>query len=861
MRLTPMGFWESSVPPGYLTLSREAKEIFGFQDGQFDGRFATWFALIHPQDQKNFPDVEAEVRRGRRTFSYEYRFATPAGIQKRLKSDGEAVLGERGELLRLAGTVMEVPNLESQRSAVDLHAGGDDSAYEFVWEQDEDCRFVRFSGGHQMPITGLAGAVGLHRWELRNAVPLRSTWQEHIEALQQREAFRGFEYRFKTGDETWFVSTSGDPVFDSDGRFLGYRGTALNITHRVLAEEQARQGRVLLEHASRLGRLGAWELRVPEKEVTWSNGGRALLGYSSESQLTWAQALEQLDEEGRQALEQAIERCISRAAAFSLEVRAVTARSVPIWLRIVGEAERPLVGSVRRVLGSIQDISARKADERRLRELGERLTTTLESITEGFITLNRQWRFTYVNGAAERMSRRRREDLLGRVIWDIAPSFRGSIFHRECRRAIVESRSVRFQAYSEMVGAWLEVYAYPSSQGVAVCFQDVTQQKTAREALLASEERHRMLFETALDATFQTTEDGAVLAANPAACSMFGLTEAELCRRGRAGIVAKGDPRLEKMLRELDLSRRCITQLTMVRGDGSRFEAEVSVARYGGSDGKMYGVVVARDITERLRRHAEVMALNDNLVQWVRERTTDLELANRELKGFARSLAHDLRQPIAAAKAFSNALTRSLREESFVDAGQHAAQLKTAVDTMDAYVEALLSMAHISQVNLQLEEVDLSAIANSLLDQMQAQAPERKLVRQVNPGMCAEGDVTLLRMLLQNLIGNAWKFTSRKDVARISVTAEESREGRVVYCVRDNGAGFDMARAGKLFVNFQRLHAATDFPGTGIGLANVHRIVTRHGGGIWAESSPGAGATFRFTLGTPTGPQSRLLGL
>jgi PAS domain S-box-containing protein len=864
MRLTPIAFWASSVPPDHLTLSKEAEELLGFAPGEFDGRFETWFARIHPEDQAKFRDAEAELRSGRRTFSYEYRFTTPAGLEKRLKSDGEAVLNELGELITLAGTVMEVPSLETQRGSVgslEGHAPGEEAVPQFSWEQDRDCRFVSFSGGNQLPVPVLRNAVGLRRWELPNAVPLHSTWQEHIDLLRQHRPFRGFEYRFGSGAETSYLSSSGDPVFDGDGRFVGYRGTSVNITSRVLAQEEASQTAILLEHASRLGKLGGFALRVPEMEVTWSSGSRAIMGYAPAAQLSWRQAVSHLDEHGQHALERALQACVAGGAEFSIEAKATTAGGTRVFLRIGGEGERAFLGPVRRVIGSIQDISAQKEDERRVQELSERLTSTLESITEGFMTLDTQWRFTYVNRAAEEMSNRRREDLLGRVIWDVLPTFQGSEFHREYQRALTEGRSVRFEAYSERLSAWLEVYAYPSAQGLAVYFQDITEQKTAGDALMASEERHRMLFETALDATLQATADGRILAANPAACIMFRRTEEELRACGRRGVVAMDDPRLQPLLRELDATRRAFTQLTLLRGDGSRFEAEVSIARYGATDGNTYAVVVARDISERVRQQTQIRALNDNLAQLVGERTMELELANRELKGFARSLAHDLRQPIAAAKAFCNALTVSLSRANAAEARNYAGQVLSAVKTMGAYVEALLSLAQISQVSLEVEEVDLGAIADALLDQLQAQAPERKLLRKVQSEMYAHGDVTLLRMLLQNLLGNAWKFTARKDVTKISFTAQENAEGQLVYCIRDNGAGFDMARADKLFGTFQRLHDSSEFPGTGIGLANANRIVTRHGGLIWAESAPGAGAAFRFTLGQPTGPQSRLLPL
>jgi signal transduction histidine kinase len=168
---------------------------------------------------------------------------------------------------------------------------------------------------------------------------------------------------------------------------------------------------------------------------------------------------------------------------------------------------------------------------------------------------------------------------------------------------------------------------------------------------------------------------------------------------------------------------------------------------------------------------------------------------------------------------------------------------------MSEYVEALLSLARISQASLDIEEVDLSAMASALFDELQRESPGRRVACSIQPQMYADGDATLLRLLLQNLLGNAFKFTGRKSRAEISLYSELASDGRIVYCVRDNGVGFDAAQAHRLFGTFQRLHRQADFPGTGIGLANAKRIVERHGGTIWAASDSGRGTSFMFTLG------------
>jgi light-regulated signal transduction histidine kinase (bacteriophytochrome) len=167
---------------------------------------------------------------------------------------------------------------------------------------------------------------------------------------------------------------------------------------------------------------------------------------------------------------------------------------------------------------------------------------------------------------------------------------------------------------------------------------------------------------------------------------------------------------------------------------------------------------------------------------------------------------------------------------------------------MGQLIEDLLSLAQVSRAPLSNKTVDLSALARSIMDEWQSRDPERKAVVSIEKGLKAHGDARLVRVVMENLLGNAWKFSSHEGVAEITVGHTQDAAGLPVYFVRDNGAGFDMAYADKLFNPFQRLHAASEFPGTGIGLATSSRVIKRHGGKLWAESSPGHGATFFFTL-------------
>lgn len=254
------------------------------------------------------------------------------------------------------------------------------------------------------------------------------------------------------------------------------------------------------------------------------------------------------------------------------------------------------------------------------------------------------------------------------------------------------------------------------------------------------------------------------------------------------------------------------------------------------------------------RMLARLGAAQDELEQRVLDRTAELEAANQELEAFSYSVSHDLRTPLNTIDGFSNLLGKELDARASSDRGRHyLARIRAGVSQMGELIDALLSLAQVSRTSLRWDSVDLSAMAHAVVDGYREREPERRVSLDIQPGLLAQGDPRLLKQVLDNLLGNAWKFSGRQPQTRIAFMRETRRDGEQVYVVQDNGAGFDMAYADKLFGAFERLHSTSEFSGTGIGLATVHRIITRHGGRVWAESAPGQGACFHFTLGGPAG--------
>ena len=274
------------------------------------------------------------------------------------------------------------------------------------------------------------------------------------------------------------------------------------------------------------------------------------------------------------------------------------------------------------------------------------------------------------------------------------------------------------------------------------------------------------------------------------------------------------------------------------------------------ADNLAFGISSVRTRLERKRAQQDVLRFNASLEDRVQQRTAQLEFANKELEAFSYSVSHDLRSPLSSVDGFSNLLGRELAAGAATERSRHyLARIRAGVVQMGELIDALLSLAQVARTSLRWDPVDLSAMADGIFSALREREPEREVLLDIQPKLLARGDPHLLQQVLANLLGNAWKFSEKQPQTLISFRRENASDAQDVYAVGDNGAGFDMTYSDKLFGAFQRLHSVAEFSGTGVGLATVHRIITRHGGKVWATSRPGHGATFYFTLGSAPGDE------
>ncbi len=364
----------------------------------------------------------------------------------------------------------------------------------------------------------------------------------------------------------------------------------------------------------------------------------------------------------------------------------------------------------------------------------------------------------------------------------------------------------------------------------------------------------RLVSAAAQDAIIMTDNEGKIALWNDAGRRIFGYSETE----------ARGKKLHELLLprryhidfkRELDAYRSAVggsisgktMELAGLRKDGTQIVTECSISGVS-IEGKKYVICIFRDITDRKRAEEEIRRLNDGLEKKVWERTKELEKANRELEAFSYSVAHDLRTPLSSIGGFSAILAQQYADKLDPAARDYLKRIQAATKRMKDVTDNLLALAHAGQVELHRENVDLSAMAREIAASLRALDRRREVDIVVTPGMVANADPGLTRIALDNLLGNAWKFTAKTENAKIEF-GTTTVEGNSVYVMRDNGAGYDPALSNKLFTQFGRLHAETEFDGSGIGLAIVARVIRRHGGRIWAEGAVGQGAVFYFTLG------------
>ncbi len=495
--------------------------------------------------------------------------------------------------------------------------------------------------------------------------------------------------------------------------------------------------------------------------------------------------------------------------------------------------------------------AAVKASEYRYRSL-------LDSAPDAIIIVNQEGKIELVNNQAENMFGYRRNELLARPVEMLIPEELRSAHHSHSQGYF---RDPRVRA----MGEGLELHArrkdgsrFPieislspldSTNGrvATAIIRDISTRIRAEQLHHESQERFRDLVHNLPIGIYRKTPGprGKYLEANPA---LIDILEADSFEQLQVHSVSDfyAKPEMRQIISNKIMQNGAVNneEVEFITLKGKKFLANITAVKKFDGQGNIYFDGIIEDISDRKRTQQQLQQLNNSL----RERTKELEVSNRELEAFSYSVSHDLRAPLRAIDGFSNILLREYSDALDSKGLNFLERIRKAAQHMGQLIDDLLKLSRVSRAELSRECVNLSEMALSIMSELDKQEADHQIVTVIAPDINASCDRRLLHIVLTNLLNNAVKFSGKLCNAEIEVGAT-SKDGLTVYFVRDNGAGFDSAYADKLFGVFQRLHETSEFPGTGIGLATVQRIIHKHGGTIWADSKVNHGATFYFTLG------------
>ncbi len=392
-------------------------------------------------------------------------------------------------------------------------------------------------------------------------------------------------------------------------------------------------------------------------------------------------------------------------------------------------------------------------------------------------------------------------------------------------------------------------------QGAIVHLRDTHDQRRAEAERRRSEQRFRLIVEAAQEGIWTIDTENRTTYANRYMAEMLGHTVDEMMGKHVNEFLDEEGRRF--VARNLEQRRQGISDvhdLKLIHKDGRPVWTMLSSNPMYDEEGHYIGALATvTDITQRRAAEEQVRQLNQELEHRIAERTAQLEFSNRELESFAYSVAHDLRAPLRSISNFTLALSEDCSDRLDDTGLDYLRRIRSSAQRMSELIDGILSLSRVNRTELVETDCNLSALARSIAEQLQRWQPERTVRFHLQDGLVDRGDPQLLRLVLENLLGNAWKFTRECSVAEIEFGATPTANGTGrVYFVRDTGAGFDMEYQNKLFGVFQRLHTQQEFEGNGVGLATVQRIIRRHGGRVWGEGRVGHGATFYFTLHDPT---------
>ncbi len=620
-----------------------------------------------------------------------------------------------------------------------------------------------------------------------------------------------------------------------------------DITARKEMEEALLRTQHRLSLTQEAARIGIFDWNITTGQMVWTPELARLFGISVPGHRhtfeDWSRLIHPDD---RPHVERTVrDWLLSDRNEERLEYQLVRPDGNVHWMELLARLVRDPEGRPIRMIGTNLDITERKQSEEALRKSNDKMQKVLESIHDAFYSLDEEWRFTYVNQRACELWNKKPEELIGQNIWEVFSQETETMAYQEMHRAMEEGTGAVFETYSDILKSWVQVRVFPTDEGIAVYFLDITERKKAEESLRRSEQLYRAIGETINWGIWVCDPEGKNIYASPSFLNMVGMTQEECSEFGWGNVLHPDD------------AEGTIAAWKACAQTGAFWER---AHRFKGVDGK-YHHVLARGIPVRDQKGVitcwaginldidEMMEREAEMERRVEQRTLELVRANQELESFSYSVSHDLKAPLRVISGFARLLLDGQSAALNQKQREYLQLIMENTDQMNDLVNALLTFSRITRQVAHVTKVDVRKLVDLVVEQEKQAAGGTKGPLSVEIGDLPDvmADQVLLRQVFANLISNALKFTRTVPEPRIEIGGRSEKDS-FVYFVRDNGVGFPSADAQRLFNVFQRLHAQSEFEGTGVGLANVRKIIERHGGRVWAEGEEGKGSTFFFAL-------------
>ncbi|MHA1614832.1 MAG: PAS domain S-box protein [Candidatus Thorarchaeota archaeon] len=714
--------------------------------------------------------------------------------------------------------------------------------------------------------------------------------------------FEEYEGSYTFNNNTIEVHIVKAPARDDDDNIVGILGIFWDITERKKIDDALRESEERLQLALKGADLGVWDWKADLDEFLFDERYAGILGYRVEEMGTSYEDWEKLvHPDDIEIMEKIWRAHVDEETDFySSEHRLIAKSGEYKWVLERGRVqERKEDGGTKRALGTILDITERKQVEEALRESEERHRTVIQSLQDLIFVIDENDCYSqfYSGNVGDLIVQP--EQFIGKPLVEILSEDLSRVYKekavlvRKTGNSETFDYSLEIKGESERFSAILSMHE--DGKSVVIVARNITARAKAEETV----SRERESFRSIAEASIYATDVG-----NLCLRALTGLVDALGFDKGGVSLYDKKENILktfghvgfekETLLDSIPVTDENIDRYLIVRvaktlspifapdveadsslgplkkwldilgiksqmswpmlDESGELLGVINIAgntpKHIGEDAIAYFETLANIFARVLEKHLaerEVRRLNEHLSQIVDERTAELAAANRELEAFAYTVSHDLRAPLRTMDGFSQAVQEDYADSLDETGKDFLQRIRTAAIHMGKLIEDILTLSKVTRVNINRQDIDITKMVEEVIIELQDGEPEREVNIVIADCVTARGDPNLMRSVLYNLLGNAWKFTQLKDAARIEFGCVEKDE-EIVYFIKDNGAGFDQTFADKLFKPFQRLHRTDEFEGTGIGLATVDRVIRKHGGRIWAEGTVKEGSTFFFTL-------------